>query len=224
MSEATLTPDKIEGAIEVLQPWTTLKHWPWSFQGKRAIELALLTLRTELARLREPKPSPPLRAVPPIGTRVRFEETGCVVVIEEFRETEVVARDDTGFEWRIPPADFFDGRLSLVNAQPRGVARLQSLYSEHRQALPLAFVREFPAAMTLIEETLAALCADRLELEKLRRVKYLADCPPAAPLEAMATLRGMLNARAKHEPVVGELDCSFEALSEIEDFVKAVSR
>ncbi len=38
-------------------------------------------------------------------------------------------------------------------AIPRSVARIRELYEEHRGAMPLAFVQDFPAAMARLEET-----------------------------------------------------------------------
>jgi hypothetical protein len=45
VTELTLTPEKARGAIEVLQPLVSTRLWTYSFQGKRALELALLALR-----------------------------------------------------------------------------------------------------------------------------------------------------------------------------------
>jgi hypothetical protein len=210
MSEATMTLDKIEGAIEVLEPWPTLKHWAWSFQGKRAIEIALLALRSELARMREAElPKAECTGVAAVWCP-RCGDCSCDKppgVVSTHDNPRCPLHGESSEHAEVEP------RL----APPHGVAQLQSLYAEHRQALPLAFVREFPAAMALIEETLAALCADRLELEKLRRVKYLADCPPAPPLEAMALIAKYVRAGdfGPHHAA---------ALSEIESFMKAVSR
>jgi hypothetical protein len=52
------------------------------------------------------------------GDRFRYtDELGAVypaMTISEFRETEIVAVDDTGAEFRIPPDDMFSGRAVLV--------------------------------------------------------------------------------------------------------------
>jgi len=53
--------------------------------------------------------------VPPIGTRIRVDEVVHELTITEFRETEVVAVADNGYEFRIDPRDFFQGKARRAN-------------------------------------------------------------------------------------------------------------
>jgi hypothetical protein len=103
--------------------------------------------------------------------------------------------------------------ISLLRSLVATAAERQHVMSETDSATD---------ALQVLEETLAALCADRLRLERLERAKYLADCQPAAPLEAIATLREALS--CPEEDIAEAHERGRVALSELESFVKAVSR
>lgn len=161
-----LTADKIEASIATLEPWLPLNQWPWSYQGKRAIEVALLSLRSELARMREAEPD--CRRIDRVLAELR------ATAPHEERARALITKLNG---WQPSPFDPVDVEFA---------------------------VRDIVAAFVQVE----------------REAK--AEPKPAPPLEAIATLRVVVEWVREREAY--DLDEAFAALSELESHLKGAGR